>query len=72
MRVRRGLNSPAGVRDAAAASLCFFGVRRFAEMQALKAEDLAIGNGHAVALIRKQKKDPLGAGMRCVIPQFPL
>ena len=50
----------------------FFGVSRFAEMQALKAEDLTIGNGHAVALIRKQNNDPLGAGMRCIIPQFPL
>ena len=70
-RCRIETGKPAGARDAAAAAFCFYGVRRASEMFALNRSDIVIRHDHVEVLIRKQKNDPCGVGMRCWIPRLP-
>jgi len=73
-RLARG--SAAGLPDAAAAGVCFFGVRRSAEMLAMREEHLSwLGAANnptgAACRVLKQKNDPDGHGMTCWIPAMP-
>ena len=68
-RLQKGTS--AGVRDAAWAGVCFFGVRRSAETIQLRIEDLAVKDGSIVLFIRQQKNDPFGHGMHCFIAEAP-
>ncbi len=70
-KARLAARTPAGLRDAAAASVCFFGVRRCAEMRAFVVTDVSRSETHFELLVRKQKNDPFGQGMRCVLPRLP-
>ena len=40
-------------------------------MRELRVNDLTFNSDHVVALIRRQKNDPLGRGMKCFIPAVP-
>ena len=64
-------STPAGIRDAAWAGVCFFGVRRCADALELRVEDLAEAEHMMIVHIRKQKNDPFGQGMKCYIPRMP-
>ncbi len=69
---RLAARTPAGLRDAAAASTCFFGFRRCAEMRAFSVPDVAFHDEHCELFVRKQKKDPFGHGVRCFLPRLPV
>ena len=71
-----GRSNASGLRDAAAAGVCFFGIRRSAEMLALQGKDLGwLGASNspsgASCRVTKQKNDPDGHGMTCWIPSIP-
>ena len=68
-RQRLAAGTTAGLRDAAAAAVCFYCVRRSAEMLALT-RDCVSEKGECFELhIKRQKNDPLGTGMRCWLPR---
>ena len=70
-RTRLAQGSDAGVRDAAMVGAAFFGIRRFAEIQALLLGDVVFQDGAVECRIRRQKNDPLGVGMLIWIPRLP-
>ena len=70
-RARLAQASDAGVRDAAMVGAAFFGIRRFAEIQALLREDVVFQDDAVECRIRRQKNDPHGAGMLIWIPRLP-
>jgi integrase len=66
--------TPAGLRDAATAAMDFYGVRRCSEHIALLRSDVSFrpgppGERHVELFISKQKNDPCGKGMTCVVPE---
>ena len=63
--------TPAGLRDAAAAAVCFFCVRRSAEMLAFDRSDVIYSSHCLGLLVRRQKNDPCGVGMKCWLPRLP-
>ena len=70
-RSRLSQSSAAGVRDAAMIALAFFGIRRFAELQALLVSDVDDQDGAIQFRIRKQKNDPFGEGLVVWVPELP-
>ena len=70
-RSRFGSGKLAGIRDAAAAAFCFYGIRRASEMFGLLRSDVRLLPECVEVTVRKQKNDPFGVGMRCWIPQLP-
>jgi len=75
-RARLSQNTPAGLRDAATAVTDFFGVRRCSEHIALLRSHVAfppgaVGERHVNIFISKQKNDPCGKGLTCVVPEMP-
>ena len=70
-RSRFGSGKLAGVRDAAAAAFCFYGIRRASEMLALLRSDVQLLPDCVEVTVRNQKNDPFGLGMRCRIPKLP-
>ena len=73
---RLAVATPAGIRDAAAAAFCFYGIRRSNEHLRLQRSQISFppgeeGSRHATAFIAQQKNDPNGKGMTCWIPELP-
>ena len=66
--VRQVSNTPAGLRDAAMATFCFFGVRRISEAINIRAADVTVEDDSIACFIRSQKNDPCGVGQWCWIP----
>jgi hypothetical protein len=60
----------AGLRDAAMAAICFYGVRRISEALALPVENVSFETDAVKVHIAKQKNDP-GRGVTCWIPRLP-
>jgi hypothetical protein len=59
----------AGLRDAAMAAICFYGVRRISEALALPVEEVTFEADAVQVHIAKQKNDP-GRGVTCWIPRL--
>ena len=70
-RCRLAQGSVAGLRDAAMIALAFFGIRRFAELQALLLADVVVEESAVQIRIRKQKNDPFGEGLLIWVPELP-
>ena len=70
-RHRLAQGSAAGVRDAAMVALAFFGIRRFAELQALQVSDVVVQDTAIQFRIKRQKNDPFGEGLLIWVPQLP-
>jgi hypothetical protein len=68
-RLRGG--SSAGLRDAAQAAVCFFGIRRSSEALALCRNNVSAEEDALRVWIARQKNDPNGRGMVCWIPRVP-
>ena len=52
-------------------ALAFFGIRRFAELQALLVSDVDDQDGAIQFRIRKKKNDPFGEGLVVWVPELP-
>ena len=68
---RLNLGTPAGLRDAALAGFCFFGLRRSSEGIRFNSDDCTFDTSWAACRIKLQKNDPNGKGMVCFIPRVP-
>ena len=70
-RARLDAGTVAGIRDAAIAAVCFYGIRRSAEALALQIGDMSVAGDSFKLIIRRQKNDPDGRGMTCWLPRIP-
>jgi integrase len=64
-------NTEAGLRDANMANVSFYGVRRAKETIDVMRSHILPEPTHVKIFIPKQKNDPLGKGMHCIIPKIP-
>jgi hypothetical protein len=64
------LGQAAGLRDAAIAAICFYGIRRISETLALPVEGVTFEADAVKIFITKQKNDP-GRGVTCWVPRLP-
>ena len=69
-RSRLDAGTLAGQRDAAIAAVCFYGIRRSAEVLALQVADVSVQGDSFRLLITWQKNDPNGKGMSCWLPKI--
>jgi len=68
-RARLAVGTLAGLRDAAAAGVAFYGIRRSSEVWQLARLDVNLDAERSISLlIRRQKNDPCGRGMACWLP----
>lgn len=67
---RHAAGTEAGVRDANMANVCFFGIRRSKETLSFLRSELTFQDSWAVLYVSKQKNDPCGKGMQCIIPRI--
>jgi integrase len=70
VKTRCGKRTEAGVRDANMANFAFYGVRRARETIQVRRSHFSMEANCAKVFIPKQKNDPLGKGMYCVIPKI--